>query len=154
MPCNVSVGIPEMGEFVAEMSEMLQAHRSHMSSIESCLYVLSFALWSFQYYSLVAQWRSGYESYDRRLSVQCQLLHCRVRPWTSCSHTLPLSPSTALWYQFKVRRGGKQTHHATHWPRVHSLAVGNNTSLNLNFHTYYCILQNVIFSTISLTSTF
>jgi len=29
-------------------------------------------------------------------------------------------------------------------------AVGNNTSLTLNFHTCYCIPKNVIFLTISL----
>ena len=36
----------------------------------------------------------------------------------------------------------------------HYWNFGNNTSLTFNFHTYYCILQNVIFSTISLISTF
>jgi len=52
---------------------------------------------------LVAQWLGvGLVTGGR---VQSQPLHCRVRPWTSCSHTLfSASGVTTLWcyiYQFK-----------------------------------------------------
>ena len=48
----------------------------------------------------VARWRSWLERWtcDWRLRVQSQQLHCWVRPWTSCSHTLSsASEVMTLW---------------------------------------------------------
>lgn len=39
--CVVSVGLPDIDEFVTETSEMLQTHRSHVSCIETCSYVFT-----------------------------------------------------------------------------------------------------------------
>ena len=41
-----------------------------------------------------------------RWPVQSKLLHCRVQPRASCSHTKPLSPSNIIWYKRKL--GSKQ----------------------------------------------
>ena len=38
--CVVSVGLPNVDEFVTETSGMLQIYRSHSSCIDTCLYVL------------------------------------------------------------------------------------------------------------------
>jgi len=54
------------------------------------------------------------ESGDRGLNPS----HCTVEcDWASHSYTLPLSPSSMIWY-CSVSWSSKQAHHATRCPRV------------------------------------
>jgi len=48
----------------------------------------------------------------------------------SGAHTLPLLPSSIIWYQRKL--GSKQAHRATHWPRVHGLSASVGGWLRAN----------------------
>jgi len=44
----------------------------------------------------VARWTLGRWTCDWRSRVQSQPLHCRVQPWTSCSHTLSSASEVKL----------------------------------------------------------
>jgi len=53
----------------------------------------------------VAQWL-GRWTCNWRSRVQSQPLHCRVQPWTSCSHTLSgASEVTSLWHYITHSHG-------------------------------------------------
>jgi len=67
----------------------------------------------------VAWWCNGFGIWG--LLVQYKPLNHRLQPSACCSHTLPLSPNSIIWYQHKLET--KQGHHATHWPHIDGLAA-------------------------------
>ena len=51
------------------------------------------------FFGSVVQWL-GRWTCDWRSRVKSQLLHCRVQPWTSCSHTLSSASGVTTWWRY------------------------------------------------------